>query len=131
MINTVFISGNLTADPELNYLPNGTAICKFQVAINSKRKGPDGKDIDEVDFIPVGVWAKQAEACGEYLHKGSKVVVQGKLKQERWEDKTTGEKKSKIGVIAWLVQFMDAKPASAGAPAAPAAAPAAEDDIPF
>ncbi len=131
MINQVVISGNLTADPELKYLPNGTAICKFQVAINSKRKGPQGEDLKEVDFIPVGVWAKQAEACGEYLHKGSKVTVVGKLKQERWDDKKTGEKKSKIGVIAWQVEFGDAKPASAGAPAASAAAPAADDDIPF
>lgn len=107
MINQVCISGNLTADPELKYLPTGNAVVNFTVAINSKyKKGDDW--VDEVDFILVTAFGKVAENCGEFLNKGSKVSVSGKLKQDRWED-DNGKKQSKTKVVAALVEFMDNK----------------------
>lgn len=105
MINQVCISGNLTADPELKYLSTGSAVVSFTVAINSKHK--KGEDwVDQVDYILVVAFGKVAENCGEYLSKGSKVVVTGKLKQDRWEDKETGKMKSNTKVVAALVEFM-------------------------
>jgi len=104
MINQVCISGNLTADPELKYLATGNAVVNFTVAINSKYQ-KDGQWIDEVDFIGVTAFGKVAENCGEYLNKGSKVTVSGKLKQDRWED-DNGKKQSKTKVVAALVEFM-------------------------
>jgi single-strand DNA-binding protein len=108
MINQAFIMGNLTRDPDLRYAPSGTAFCSFTVAINSKYKGRDGQYVDEVDYIDVTAFGRQGEACGERLKKGSRVVVQGKLKQERW-DGEDGKKHSKVKIIASLVQFADGK----------------------
>lgn len=112
MINKVFILGNLTADPDLRYTPGGAAFGGFSVAINSQRKGNDGEMIQEVDYIAVTTWGKTAENCAEYLHKGSKVIVQGKLKQDRWVDEATGKNREKVKVFAELVQFLDAKPST-------------------
>jgi single-strand DNA-binding protein len=113
MINQVCISGNLTADPELKYLATGNAVVNFTVAINSKYQ-KDGQWVEEVDFILVTAFGKVAENCGEFLNKGSKVTVSGKLKQDRWED-DNGKKQSKTKVVAALVEFMDSKPKAEGA----------------
>jgi len=139
-MNIAIFLGNMTADPELKYTPNGTAVCRFTVAINKRWKTASGETKEEVSFIQVKAFKGQAEACAEYTHKGSLVLVQGELKQERWEK--DGQKHEKVGVVAFHVKFLDGKPAAApGAtkPATPpaaatspaAAAPASEDDIPF
>lgn len=106
MLNQVFIMGNMTRDPELKYLPSGSAVCSFTVAMNHKYKsGEETKE--EVSFISVTVFGKMAEACANHLHKGSKVMVQGRLKQDTWEHE--GTKREKVKIIAQMVQFLDGK----------------------
>lgn len=128
MLNEVFILGHITKDPELKYLPSGSAHTGFVVALNHKYKsGNETKE--EVSFIVVSVFGKMAENCAEYLHKGSKVLVKGRLKQETWEGKD-GTRREKIKVIASLVQFLDGKKAD-GKQAPDSASSAEEDEIPF
>jgi single-strand DNA-binding protein len=106
MINNVVISGNLVRDPELKYLPTGSAICYLTVAVNRKYKsGETWKE--EVSFFDVVVFGKSAEYCVENLHKGNGTVVSGRLKQETWE--TDGVKKSRVKIVADQVQFLKAK----------------------
>lgn len=96
-LNRVIIAGNLTRDPELRYSQSGTAVSKATIAVNRKwGKGDDQKE--EVSFIDVTAFGKQAEQFGEYK-KGQNVIVDGRLKLESWEDKQTKEKRSKLGVI--------------------------------
>ncbi len=108
-LNKVFIIGNLTRDPELRYIPSGTAVCSFSVAVNRKYTS-NGKQKEEVSFIKVQAWGKLAETSGEYLSKGSQVLVEGALKQERWEDEATGKMRDKTLVSALAVQFLSTKP---------------------
>lgn len=121
--NSVTICGNLTRDPEMKYLPNGTPMARFTVAINDNYKGKDGQEMKKTHFIDCTCWRALAEGVIK-LRKGSNVIVTGSLEQETWEDKNTHEKKSKIGIKASLVG--ETCWAKAGAPKAPAAAPASE-----
>ena len=107
-LNVVIIGGNLTRDPELKYVPSGTAVTKFSVAVNRKFKTREGDFKDEVSFIDVTVWGKSAENCSQYLKKGSPCIVQGRLKQEQWES-AEGQKRSRITVVADNVQFVGTK----------------------
>lgn len=110
-LNKVLLVGNLTRDPEMKYLPSGTAIADLSVAIN--RRGFDrgsGERKDETVFIDVTAWEKQAEFCKNYLSKGRAIYVEGRLKQDKWEDKQTGQTRSKITVVAERIQFADSKP---------------------
>ncbi|MEO5359572.1 MAG: single-stranded DNA-binding protein [Nitrospirota bacterium] len=103
MYNKVIFMGNLTRDPELRYTPQGTAVANFAIAINSKvKQGEEWKD--EVLFMDISVFGKQAESCGEYLSKGSGVLVEGRLRERKWE--TEGQKKSKYDVFAQTVRFL-------------------------
>ena len=105
--NRVIIMGNLTADPEIRYIPSGTAVCDLRVAVTtvkSKGKG-EGKKEDTV-FIDVTTWDRMAENCNEYLSKGRPILVEGRLTQDTWEDAKTGAKRSKIKVVANTVQFL-------------------------
>jgi single-strand DNA-binding protein len=104
MLNQVIIMGNLTKDVELKYIPAGTAIGNFSLAMNSKYKS-GGEYKEEVSYIQVTTFGKVAENCAEYLRKGSRAIVQGRLKQERWEK--DGEKKNAVKVMATLVTFLD------------------------
>lgn len=92
--------GNLTREPELRYTPGGMAVCEFTVAVNSTRKE------DGTYFGQVCVFGKTAEACQRYLVKGSSVLVEGKLKNDEWEDRQTGQKRSKTRIYADNVQFI-------------------------
>lgn len=105
--NKTFLIGNLTRDPEMRMMPSGVAICKFGLSVNRTSTGQDGQKKDEVLFIDVDAFAKQAELVSKYLKKGSKVLVEGRLKLDTWEKE--GEKKSRIGVILENVQFLDGK----------------------
>ncbi len=105
-LNKVFLMGNLTRDPELRRLANGTAVTDLGLALNRSYTGKDGVKRDEVVYIDVTVWDRQAETCVEYLKKGRPVHVEGYLKMDQWDDKTTGEKKSKLRVQADRVQFL-------------------------
>ncbi len=106
-LNKVFLMGNLTRDPELRYTPSGSAVTDLPLAINRAWTGKDGDRKEDVLYIDVTVWDRQAEHCCQYLKKGRGVHVEGSLKMESWDDKATGEKKSKIKVLADRVQFLD------------------------
>ena len=104
--NSVTLVGNVTRDPQVKYLPSGGAVCEFGVAMNSKYKTKDGQQKEEVTFVDVTYFGKVAEVCGQYLHKGSSVLVNGRLKSDSWEDKTTGQKRSKLVVIGEGMQML-------------------------
>src|SRR3954471_5336805 len=114
-LNKVFLMGRLTFDPELRYTPNGSAVTELRMAVNRSWNGRDGERKEESLFIDVTVWERQAENCCQYLKKGSQVHIEGSLKMDTWDDKTTGEKRSKIKIQAKRVQFLDRR-ADAGGP---------------
>jgi single-strand DNA-binding protein len=133
--NQVTLLGNLTRDPELRYTPQGAAVCDFTLAVNRKFTKKDGEKVDEVAFVDVTAWARLAEICAEFLKKGRPLLVSGRLAQDRWEDEATGQKRSKLRVVAETVQFLgggskdDAAPSEA-APAEEASAPEAPAPVP-
>jgi single-strand DNA-binding protein len=106
-LNKVFLMGRLTFDPELRYTPSGSAVTDLRLATSRAWTGKDGDRKEETLFIDVTVWERQAENCCQYLKKGSSVHVEGSLKMETWDDKNTGEKRSKVKVLADRVQFLD------------------------
>ena len=100
--------GNLTRDPEIRYTPKGSAVSDLGLAINRKYKqGEQWKE--EVTFVDVTVWAKQAELAAQYLAKGRTVFVEGRLEMDSWQDKNTGEKRNKLKVVAETLQFIGGK----------------------
>jgi len=107
-LNKVFLMGNLTRDPELRYVPSGTAVANFTVAVNRPYKDSAGEKKEEVSFIRVVVWGKMAEVCGEYLQKGRPVLVEGRLKTRSWEGQD-GQKRSVLEVVANSVQFLGSR----------------------
>ena len=113
-LNKVYLMGNLTRDPELRRLANGTAVTDLGLALNRSFTGKDGERRDEVTYIDVTVWNRQAETCAEYLKKGRPVHVEGYLKMDQWDDKTTGEKRSKLKVEAERVQFLGGRDGAGG-----------------
>lgn len=133
-LNRVFLIGNLTRDPEVKYLPAGKAVADLNMAINRRYRTQAGEDKEETCFVGVVVWGRQAETCGEYLKKGSSIMVEGSLRYEQWE--TNGEKRSRLRVNADRVQFLDrlkrpAEPAAVSAEAErPAPPPAATPEAP-
>lgn len=150
-LNKVFLIGNLTRDPELRVTPKGTAICQFGIAVNRQFKDESGATRDETTFVDIEAWGKQGELVSKYLSKGSPAMVEGRLKLDQWEDKTSGQKRSKLKVVLDNVQFLSTRGGAGGggaahAPAedpdgaaapAPAAKPAAaapkdnDEDVPF
>lgn len=138
--NKVILVGNLTRDPELRYTPKGTAIAKLGVAVNRVWTTDTGEKREEATFVDVDVFGRTAENVGQYLRKGSPLLIEGRLRLDTWEDKQTSQKRSKLGVVAEVVQFLGsprggdnaapatARPAAASPPAA--AAPAAEPEVP-
>jgi single-strand DNA-binding protein len=106
-LNKVFLMGRLTFDPELRRTPGGTAVTELRLATSRTWLGRDGERKEETLYIDVTVWDRQAETCCQYLKKGSGVHVEGSLKMDTWDDKTTGEKRTKIKVHADRVQFLD------------------------
>lgn len=152
--NKVILAGNLTRDPELRYTPQGTAVARFTLAINRTWKSESGESKEEVSFIDVDAWSRQAEVIAQYVKKGRPLLVEGRLKQDTWEDKNTHQKQSKLKVVLESFQFLgdgqrnDAGASSAPRPARPTVtAPApgepaaagsepdagapSEDDVPF
>ena len=135
--NSVTLMGNLTRDPELRYIPSGAPVCTFDLAFNRTYTTQDGQKKDEVCFMTVVVWGKQAESSGQYLAKGRQALVEGHLQQRSWET-PEGQKRTKVEVVAERVQFLggNGSGARAGAGAAPegAGAPVGggeADDLPF
>jgi single-strand DNA-binding protein len=107
-LNQVFIIGNLTKDPELRFVPSGQCVANLRLATNRKFKGANNEWKEEVTYIGVETWGKQAEACGEYLKKGSPVLIEGRLKLKEW-DAQDGQKRSMLEVVAERVQFLARK----------------------
>jgi single-strand DNA-binding protein len=103
--NKVFLMGNLTRDPELSYTTEGVPVCKFGLAVNKSFTTKQGEKKEDVLFIDITVWRKQAENCATYLKKGRQALVEGELKLDSWQSKE-GEKRSKIKVVAQSVTFI-------------------------
>ena len=144
--NRVILVGNLTRDPELRYIPSGTAVTDIGLAVNDRRKNANGEWVDETTFVDVTLWARQAEVASEYLNKGSSVLIAGRLKLDTWEK--DGKKNSKLRVVGERMQMLGGRSGGGGGgggggphggeaqPAAQSAArdevePPADDDIPF
>lgn len=108
-VNKVMLLGRLTRDPDLAYTPKGTPQATFTLALNRSYVS-GGQQADEVAFIDVQVWRQSAEACAQFLKKGSQCHVEGRLTQDSWTDKKTGQKRSKILVTAERVAFVGSKP---------------------
>ncbi|KAA1259041.1 Single-stranded DNA-binding protein [Rubripirellula obstinata] len=102
--NRVIVVGNLTRDIELRYTPGGTAVADIAIAVNERRKSASGEWVEEVTFIDVTMWGRTAEVASEYLGKGSPILVEGRLKQERWESE--GKKRSKLKVVCDRMQML-------------------------
>src|ERR1700676_753146 len=122
--NKVILAGNLTRDPELRYTPKGMAIAKIGMAINRTWRNEAGETKEEVTFIDVDAFGRTAENIGQYFKKGRPILVEGRLKLDQWDDKQTGQKRSKLGVILETFQFLDSNRSGEGAGEAPAKRPA-------
>ena len=147
--NKVILIGNLTRDPELRYTPKGTPIAKIGLAVNRTWRTETGETKEEVTFVDIDAFGKQAETLGQYMKKGRPIMVEGRLKLDTWEDKQTNQKRSRLGVTMESFQFLDfnkpvegapsgaprTRPAQAAGPEAdgspPDATPPEEDDVPF
>jgi single-strand DNA-binding protein len=149
--NKVILAGNLTRDPELRYTPKGTAVARITLAVNRTWKSESGENKEEVSFVDVDIWGRQAEVISQYMKKGRPLLIEGRLKQDTWEDKNTKQKQSKLKVVLEGFSFIDSnrggegggsaeaprsRPAPAASPApAPeggeADAPPEGDDVPF
>jgi single-strand DNA-binding protein len=157
--NKVILLGNLTRDPELRYTPKGQAVAKIGLAVNRSYKLESGETKEEVTFIDIDAWGKQAELIGQYLRKGHPLFLEGRLRLDQWDDKNTGQKVSKLKDTRESFQFIGgprsgeaggppsgatpsvpgaSDPAARPAPPSPPSAPeagdgsAAEvDDVPF
>jgi single-strand DNA-binding protein len=122
--NRVILAGNLTRDPELRYTPKGSAVANFSLAVNRTWKTESGENKEEVSFIEVEAWGRQAEVIAQYMRKGRPLLIEGRLKQDTWEDKNTHQKQSKLKVVLEGFSFIDSKgPDGGAAPGASADAP--------
>lgn len=126
-LNRVELMGNLTRDIELKYLQSGTAVCEMGVAVNEGHKDNNGQWVDDVLYVDVTCWGRTAENAAKYLHKGSPVHIEGKLKLDRWEK--NGQKFSRLKVTGLRVQFLGVKPGARSEPD-PAPAPPQDADPP-
>src|ERR1700745_1113864 len=146
--NKVILLGNLTRDPEVRYTPKGSAVCELGIAINRQYTLDSGEKREEVTFVDVVLWSRLAEIAGEYLKKGRPVFIEGRLQLDTWDDKQSGQKRSKLRVIGETMQLLGGRPPGSGGGAAeggearpakttappPKAAAGAEpddDEIPF
>lgn len=154
-LNKVMLMGNLTRDPEIKYTPKGMAIANFGIAINRVWSNEAGEKQEEVSFIDIEMFGRKAEVVGEYFKKGKPIYIEGRLKLDSWEDKTSGQKKSKLKVVGETFEFLGGREGGGGSgggepsegrpqsrpqsrPAPPPQRPPAdpdldapEDDIPF
>lgn len=105
-LNKAFLMGNLTRDPELRYTTGGTAVCSFGLAMNRRYTTSQGEDREEVCFVDIESWGRTAETCDRYLNKGAPVMVEGRLKLDQWQDRQTGQRRSRLRVRAEQVHFL-------------------------
>jgi single-strand DNA-binding protein len=105
-VNKVILIGNLTRDPELRFTPKGSGLCELGLAVNRKYKLDSGETREEVTFIDVTFWGKQAEVVSKWMKKGNPMYIEGRLQLDTWDDKTSGQKRSKLRVVAEDFQFL-------------------------
>ena len=140
-LNKVFLIGNLTRDPQLRYLPSGTAVAEFGIALNRRYRAQDGQQKEEVCYVDVTTMGRQAETCAEYLAKGRMALIEGRLQFDQWETQD-GQKRSKLKVFAERIQFLGGRgeaapdaprPAGQGRAGEPEAPPEdlSDDNVPF
>ncbi len=110
--NRVILVGNVTRDPELRYISSGTAVTDLGLAVNDRRKNPNGEWVEETTFVDVTLWARQAEVACEYLSKGAPVLIEGRLKLDQWE--TDGKKMSKLRVVGERMQMLGGRGGGGG-----------------
>jgi single-strand DNA-binding protein len=106
--NKVMLMGNVTRDIELRYTPKGTAVADIGLAVNRVRSGDGGERIEETTFVDVTLWGRTAEVAHQYSGKGKPLFVEGRLHMDSWDDKATGQKRSKLKVVADNIQLMGA-----------------------
>ncbi len=106
--NKVMLMGNLTRDPELRYTPSGQGVATFTIAVNRTYNSSSGEKKEDVSFVRIVAWARQAEICNEYLKKGSPIFVEGRLQSRNWEAQD-GSKRSTMEVVAQNVQFLSSR----------------------
>jgi single-strand DNA-binding protein len=126
-LNRVLLIGNLTRDPELRVTPKGTAICQFGLAISRSFKDESGQTREEATFVDIEAWGKQGELIAKYCTKGRPLFVEGRLRFDQWEDKTTQQKRSKLKVVLENFQFLGGR--EGGAPGAGGTAGGADDGV--
>jgi single-strand DNA-binding protein len=115
MVNRVILVGNLGKDPEVRYTSGGQAVANLRIATSrSWTDKQSGQRKEETEWHDVEVWGKQAEQCGEYLAKGRQVYVEGRLKTDKWQDKQSGQERSKVKVVAETVRFLGGRGGAAG-----------------
>jgi single-strand DNA-binding protein len=145
--NKVMLLGNLTRDPEVKYTPKGSAVADIGLAVNRTYTTDGGEKREETTFVDVTMWGRQAEIAGEYLKKGRPLFVEGRLQLDTWDDKQTGQKRSKLRVVCENFQMLGSRDGGEGggsggggrssgggsrsAKSAPAADESGDDDIPF
>ncbi|PWM29288.1 MAG: single-stranded DNA-binding protein [Verrucomicrobia bacterium] len=146
--NKVILMGNLSRDPELMQTKNGTSICRFSIALNRSFNAQDGSSRDETCFVEMDSFGRTAENINRFFSKGKPILVEGRLRQDSWEDKQTGQKRSKLLVVVERFEFVGGRsdnalsgadydrsaPASRGGsqvPPPPARDDAEDDDVPF
>lgn len=112
--NKVILVGNLTRDPEVRYTPKGSAVCDLGLAVNRQYSLENGEKREEVTFVDVVLWARLAEIAGEYLKKGRPVLIEGRLQLDSWDDKQSGQKRSKLRVIGETMQLLGSRGDSGG-----------------
>lgn len=139
-INITLLGGNLARDPELRYTPGGTAVVDFGIGVNRKWKTESGELKEEVSFFDCTAFGRTAENINEYFQKGSPILLEARLKQETWEDKTDGRKRSKVKLIVEKFHFVGSakgegkveRPPRKSRPAASETPPDDDgDDVPF
>src|SRR5437588_8581371 len=146
--NKVILLGNLTRDPEVRYTPKGSAVCDLGIAVNRQFTLDSGEKREEVTYVDVVLWSRLAEIAGEYLKKGRPIFIEGRLQLDTWDDKQSGQKRSKLRVIGETMQLLGRPPGAGSAaeggearesrstkaappPKAGAAAEPDDDEIPF
>lgn len=136
--NKVILMGNLTRDPDVRYTPKGSAVADIGLAVNRVYTTDAGEKREEVTFVDVTLWGRTAEIAGEYLKKGRPAFIEGRLQLDSWDDKQSGQKRTKLKVVGEALQLIGGRPAPEREepplqrPSAPPSRPTPEDDeIPF
>jgi single-strand DNA-binding protein len=124
--NKVILLGNLTRDPEIRYTPKGSAVCDLGLAVNRQYTLENGEKREEVTYVDIVLWARLAEIAAEYLKKGRPVFIEGRLQLDTWDDKQSGQKRSKLRVIGENMQMLGGRPGGGGG----APAEAGDEDRP-